>query len=83
MPETGNLQEEFFPKIALIAWIVIWVLTLSVLALLFLKVLYLISARKICPLQKPVVIANLQNSPRWKFPVQALFGRSMWEQSVP
>ncbi|TEB15736.1 hypothetical protein FA13DRAFT_1747451 [Coprinellus micaceus] len=83
MRDSGNLQEEYFPGMAVVALIAIWVLTLSLLALLFLKALYLVSAKKMGPVRQPVVVADLQKDPRWKFPAQALFGRSMWEQSVP
>ncbi|KAJ3540030.1 hypothetical protein NMY22_g4477 [Coprinellus aureogranulatus] len=62
---------------------VVWILSLSLLCLLVLKVIVIFQEKGKPSTRRRLDIACLPVGPWWKYPVYALFGRHSWQQIVP
>ncbi|KAJ3507897.1 hypothetical protein NMY22_g16792 [Coprinellus aureogranulatus] len=80
--ELGNGQK-WWSKLALLALVSVWIVALSLIALLFLKALDIFNKRGGRPMRQRLDVGGMPHAPRWKYLVRALFGRGMYKQIVP
>ncbi|KAJ3511508.1 hypothetical protein NMY22_g15626 [Coprinellus aureogranulatus] len=82
-PQELRNGQKWWSKLALLALVSVWIVALSLIALLFLKALDIFNKRGGRPMRQRLDVGGMPHAPQWKYLVRALFGRGMYKQIVP